>query len=371
MSESRIEDDIDAQARRIASDACRGAIDEHTARMQIMELIVGAKIAQFVADRSPAETWEKDEVADRVHDNMIHRVLDEGGLDLEIASRSSVLGWARQEGFRKATWSLGEIRRENRRLTSVGDGNLDDELIAAEPERDEASFDSDEFMDLADGFVERAKGTRERGRSIIAARTLLDAFRLPNPVAPSSRLDRDWIDRSISADHGIAHRALGAFVRLIDGTMSDEDRSIDERLLALWDDYSYEQADTLLARPPLVVRTIVAATVARRPRPNKGIISEVVDIALLAGQGEGWDEFALDAVETWLALECEPFSEFTSPSADQVRKARQIAAERSSRWETLVADSARYGSPFGSSPEEAAEWIASVFDSIVSYPLSL
>lgn len=367
MSDTHIQDDIDEQARRIASDACRGVIDERTARMRIMELILGAQIAQFCADHSSAQFWERDEVADRVHENMIQRVLDEGGLDLEIASQSSVVGWARQEGIRKANWSLGEIRRENSRVRSVG--SFAEEGI--DPE-DKGSPDvSDEFMDLADGFVEKAKGTRERSRSIIAARTLLDAFRLPNPVVPASREDCDWIEEAISADHGIAHRALGAFVRLIDGDMSDSDKQIDERLLALWDDYSYEQADLLLGRPPLVVRTIVAAAVARRPRPSKKVVSEVTDIVLLASEGDGWTEFAQDIVETWLARECEPFSEFVSPSADQVRSARQAAAERASRWVSLVDTSQEYGSPMGTEAEEVAAWIGSAFDSVLSYPSSI
>lgn len=365
MSETRVQDSIDEQARSIASDACRGVIDEHTARMRIMELIAGAKIAQFVADRTSAHSWEREEVEERVHENLIDRVLDGDGLDLEVAAHSSVIGWARQEAFRKAKWSLGEIRREQSKLQHVGD------LLEIDSVSETAPDPSDEFMDLADGFTEKAKGTRERGRSIIAARTLLDAYRLPNPIPPHSRSDCDWIEDAISKDHGIAHRALSAFVHLIEGQMTEAERCIDQRLLAMWDDYSYEQAEMLSGKAPLVVRTIVAAAVSRRPRPSKKVISEVVDIALLAGTGKEWDDYAQKTVETWLARECEPFSEFSAPGAAERRKARQEAAERASEWDSLIAQSEKYGFPFGDDPEEAATWIASAFDSIIAYPSTL
>lgn len=364
---TRVEDEIDEAVQRIASEACSGTLDEDAARMRIMELIVGAQITQFVADRAPAEAWERDEVADRIHENLIDRVLDHDGLDLEIASHSSVVGWARQEAFRKATWSLGEIRRERRRTRSVGDFESEG-LDIAEPTPESPS---DEFMDLAEGFATKAKGTRERSRSLIAARTLLDAYRLPNPVSPECREDRDWIESAISSDHGVAHRALVAFVRLIDGRQSPSDHHVDDRLMALWDDYSYEQAELLEGKSPMVIRTIVAAAVARRPRPNKKTISEITDIILLAGEGDGWVEFAQDVTETWLARECEPFSEFVALGAEERRKTRQIAAERASRWDSLVEASQKYGNPFGKSSEDAVSWVAAVFDSVISYPTTL
>lgn len=365
---TRTEDIIDAQARQIASDAVNGIIDEDTARMRIMELIVGAQIVQFVADRAPAEPWERDEMRERVHENMIERVLGDG-LDLEIASQSSVLGWARTEGFRKAQWSLGEIRREKRKVRSVGDFAEEGiEPDAKEPVTVIGSGGDDEFMDLVDGFYAKAKGTRERSRSIIAARTLLDAFRLPNLAVPERRSDRDWIEAAVSADFGLAHRSLEAFIRIIDGEFTDADRSIDERMLALWDDYTFEQADLLAGKPAMVCRTIVAASVSRRPRPGRKIIAKVIEIVQMASDGDGWVEYASDVVETWLARECEAFSEFEAPSAVEARKARERGAQRSLRWDSLISEGSKYRFPFGKTPDDAATWIGTVFDSIIAYP---
>lgn len=366
---TRTEDIIDEQARQIAADACSGVIDEQTARMRIMELIVGAQIVQFVADRAHAETWERDEMRERVHENMIERVLGDG-LDLEVASHSSVLGWARTEGFRKAQWSLGEIRREKRKVRSVGD--FAEEGI--EPSVEGlvtpviGAGGDDEFMDLVEGFKTQAKGTRERSRSIIAARTLLDAFRLPNLVVPESRCDRDWIEAAVSKDFGLAHRSLEAFIRIIEGEFTEEDHLIDERLLALWDDYTFEQADLLSGKPAMVCRTIVAASVSRRPRPGRKIVAKALDLVLMAGSGDGWEQYAADVVETWLERDCEAFSEFEAPGAAEALKARERAAQRALRWDSLIESGLNGEFPFGKSPEDAAAWIASVFDSVIAYP---
>lgn len=371
MSEPSRDDYLDERARQIAADACSGKIDAHTARMEIVGLIFEAKVMQFVADATRVPVWERDELETRVHDNLIERVLDEDAFSLETASHSSVIGWARQEGFRKSQWALGEIRRERRKGFSVPtfEGTQIESDLAIGG--DVTPKPNDEFLDLAEGFSKKAKGTRERGRSIIAARTLLDAFRLPNPIIPAEPADREWIVAAVNRDHELAHRALVAFHHLIDGSMSDTDKRIDQRLLALWDDYSYEQIELLVGKTPLVCRTIVAAACSRRPRPNKSVVSEVRDTVILAAEGEGWADYAADVVETWLARECETFSEFVTPSDADAEKARQIAAERSSTWDALVAAGERYGFPMGKTPEDVTEWVSSVFDSILSYPTSI
>lgn len=360
------EKSIDTRASEIATDACRGNIDEHEARLQIMALVGLAEIDQFVVhSMSSIHPWERDEVSTSVRDNMLDRILDDNGLNLKEVQTSSVTGWARKDAYRKANWSVGELRRRQKLIESPGE--LPEKGV---PESEDQDI-HDAFLDIVDGFETKAKGTRDKTRGIIAARTLMDAFRLPNLVLPETWEDRDWIAQQILLDPSIPYLSVLAFRRIIEGEATEHDMMIDQRILSLWDDYSYEEIDRLSGKPSGVSYRIVLTGVSRKPRPGRNTVASAVELISLSGDGEGWHEYVVDVVKTWLDRTCEALSEFTtSVTLIDIATARARAAERARRWESVVLEGKRYGFPMGSDSASVDKFVTEVIETVSAYPLS-
>jgi hypothetical protein len=342
------------RARDIAKEAIKGSIPEDEARLAIAGVIESANIPAEVARETFGITSRnRMDLTSLLSDMLVGRATGTGGfrkdLDLDrIASGDfDVMGWARQLLRTARPSKMRDLRLVDSRdiLTAPTNPLREGAYDAVNVRYHEADALSVEqtiadtrFNHSLDALAD-AKGMRQSGLNRKNAGQLRAAYQIDAPiVVPEAVADRDWVLSTLLADEDdtveelklkqlVAYSSLTAWIAVVTG--QGRRSNIDDRLLGLWDDFTVEQAEDLAEYRPAFAHTIALGAVTLIPKPSRDVVNAATKLATMAAVGHGWEAHVSDLMQSWLARECAPFSEFSSkPLAGEtvsVEKARQDA----------------------------------------------
>lgn len=367
--------DLNSAAQDLARAAIAKEIPEREARLAIAGLIEQAQVPAHVA-REQRDITERtrQELTSRLSDMLVGRATGTGGfsqsLNLEmIAGGAEATAWARQLLRLGARSKLRNLRDADHRSplvsplheTEVTDAATYHFHTAAGSPSAADTLDEQYFTEQLEA-LEEGKNLRSDGQMRLSARNLRTAYSITAPiVVPEAITDRDFVIAALKKDTMLAYASVNAWLALFDGVQS----TIDERILGLWDDFTVDQVEDLSENRPAFAHTLALAAVLYAPKPSRDDLKQAIHIASMAAPGQAWEDNAAALVESWVARECAPFSEFKAKSKgdeEEVLAARQAAAEA---WPTIAeATAGWHKTPFGDSEDSVAEFVARIFRGI-------
>jgi hypothetical protein len=415
-------------AREIAAQTLSGKITENEARLAIAGVIEGARVPQEVAaEPFGLDGRTRSELSSLLSDMMVGRVTGTGGfrkdLDMEriAGGEVSVLGWARQLLRTGVASKLRDIRKKDLDIlvsptTPAGDEEYDGIAAAyhaSGAESVEGTIDSDRFHE---SFQSHGSYThlRHTAQTKQDARHLRDAYEItPLIVIPADPAARARIVNALEnqntedgGDPLLAYRSFMVWRAIVAGSNPVTD--IDENLIWLWDNFTEEEADELARHRPAFTHKLALAAAMLAPKPSRDTMLSAIKLATIASPGHSWEVHAAALMNSWVARECAPFSEFsTKPLAGElvaVEKAVQDAragasasrlseadcedvvsaaaakarsdvrdayrlelAESAAEWPELVRRTASWhNQPFGRNDQEISRRIGRIFNGIDS-----
>ncbi len=379
---------IDARINTIASEALIGEIPETEARWMILKELFGSDVPRMVAQKNYVTLGltrqEVQDLADRLQELLERKALDPNFMKLDKLVTSKACGWAYNLCSTAARSEARNMRRPMRDMDSV------DPLIAQETSaslsagtstvrwhtRAELGYanategdvdllervtgpDIEELDAIEIEYVRGAAGARGHGRRFVQAEALRKMFKLPELVRPETSLDRAWVLDELTGDEGLALRSAVAMHALIDGVQTLEQRNIDDRLLALWDDYTAGQLETLIGKPAQVAHTLALAASSLLSRPSRDVLATALATIRMTSEGPNWRSFTRDLFDAWIAVECEETSDYDAKSSQEDKDRRHGERMVSAmNWPELAREATRLPKkPLGSTTREVATWM--------------
>ncbi len=366
-------DTIDRAVKEVIAAYDEGVFDEQTARSIIATALMTTNVIGTSLGRSQVEYRILDEVADHVRAKIAAKLLTPGSRDFDfaIARTSSACGWLRKHVPNHIVQGIRDVRRAERRTGTATDPSgfvLDTVTYDPEPGDDTAA--RHEYADKVDEFEAQCHGLRGRPRMRLGMEKAAEILGVPAAVRPEDYRDRAEVLKLLKADPWLAYRSLETFAAVVLGYSEHPDaltRDVDERVLALWDSYDADQVERLLDADPRFAAALAEFAVAPFDRPSKksiqrmrtaaaGASSKVTDARGQRRLDLRWRNLAAVLVESWVATECEPVSDFTVASEAEQAAARRGHVVSRSRWHTYLNQAAAYpGAPLGSTTEQVQE----------------
>ena len=321
----------DDKCRAILEDFRNGLTNDHETRRLIAAELHREDIAGAVAKEGYLPSAQAYiDLKNELNALLYSKVMGEGSssLDLNVAPSTSIPGWARQL-LRRARPS--EQRNIDTRTTArfeLVDPHPPEKTVggtrttpgAARFHR-AASLDdydpgyTDQMMtDAVDWLQSKTRHLRDNSKLEAHAATLRHGYGVPSLIRPRAE-ERDRLRNLVAADPFVAHRA----VRMLRATLAREEQEpaiIDQGVLALWDDYSYENLEAIAFAPAKVAKTLVEAALSDRPRPPRTTLRSFRVASHAFGTGKGWVRLIDEACECFVALEFEAYSAFDTTGAD-------------------------------------------------------
>lgn len=319
----------DDKCREILTGFRSGLTNDHETRRLIAAELYTEDIAGAVAKEGYLPSAQAFvDLKNELNNLLYSKVMGEGSsaLNLNVPPATSIPGWARQL-LRRARSS--EQRNIDTRTTARF------ELVDPQPQVDgdriasagtarfhrEATLDAydpgytDQMMtDAVDWLQSKTRHLRDNSKLEAHAATLRHGYGVPSLIRP--RVDeRDRLRALLAADPFVAHRS----VRLLRASLAREEHEpvvIDQGLLALWDDFSYENLEAIAFAPAKVAKTLVEAVLADRPRPPRTTLRSFRVASHAFGSGKGWVRLIDEACECFVALEFEAYSAFDTTGTD-------------------------------------------------------
>ncbi|WP_159600033.1 hypothetical protein [Agromyces humi] len=310
--------------------------------------------------------------------NLIHgKAVGENGmkasLDLKrIADGASATGWARNLLRVAMPSKIRDIIHNDVEYTfsTVADDEQADTSAmnvfdAAHLELSaEDAFTEDRFASSFEALAGH-KNLRHTGQAKQNAHHLRAAYDITAPiVVPESEADREWVQAQLEEDEMLAYRSLTQWLAIVT-SRGRAANPIDDRLLGLWDDFTAEQAEDLAEYRPGFAHTVALAAVMLSPKPSRDVVNQAVKIVTMASVNEDWESHANALVQSWVARECSPFSEFKSKSRgdenEQLAQHKMAAAA----WPELAKTAADWHKqPLGGTVDEVRDRIGRIFTSV-------
>jgi hypothetical protein len=363
-------------AHQIALRATQGAMPEDEARLAIAGLIERAGVARDVANEVPGLTSRhRTELTSLLSDMVLGRATGTGGfkkdLDLKrLADGGEATAWGRQLARTGVQSKLRDIRlvdskhvlvsplepNANDTLTGVESAFLNAPTLSVEETVEETRF-NDSLNSLQD-----LKGLRHTGQVKQNAHHLRTAWEITAPiVVPEAAADRAWVVEQLETNPMLAYASLLAWLDIAAPT------TISDLIVGLWDDFTYEQGEQLSEYRPGFAHTLALAAVMLMPKPSRDVMKQAVTLVTMAAPGHEWDVHAAALVESWVATQCAPFSEFKAKSRGDegaVLMAHELAA---AAWPSMVKQTTKWHrAPLGATEEAVEKFIGRVFTGIDS-----
>ena len=317
----------DSECHDILQRHAAGLVDASEARRLIAESLHRSGIAATVArEKAVPSVQVMHDLATEMEEFLFQKVMqtEPGGFDLDLGLDASTTGWARQL-LRSARQSM--LRNIHTRTTAKmtlvdptphGKGQANETLshvrfhTAASIDRNDPLHLSQTMEDAADWLRSKTRHLRDSSKLAAHAATIMHAYGVPALIRPRIQ-ERKRLKTIIDAEPGLAHRSIVAMRALIEGEPHD---AIDSGLLALWDDYSYEQIDAIARAATRVAGVLVDSVLADRARPSRTVLRSFRASVRAMGKGRGWARLAEEACEAFIALEFEAYSSFDTTGAD-------------------------------------------------------
>lgn len=246
----------DQAARAAAVSAIEGRTSEASARRRIAVLlsnsvVVDWQVASFRA-RYPAASSNMIDVmraeSERLLTIKVEQTDVSSSFDLARATRSSPVGWA-SHLLRSASASLA--RKVHRRVKEVATDQVYEPADGrwSSISKSHANFTGAEKYLAAHAWLEQRRSVRSQSvRDAEHAFAFIQAFDLPAPIRPHFR-DRRQIHRTIrQRPQACWHAAAKQFIAVGGAVNKQVDEEVDDRVTALWDDYSPAQLARLVSK---------------------------------------------------------------------------------------------------------------------------
>ena len=372
--------ELDEVARGIAEAASAGALDPRESAHRIAGLIATSSIIEEVSTyTSGLSQQQRADLADSLRWQLVKTVLDSerGFFDLDRLRTASFAGWLRQTAIAFSHRdAVVRPRSAADRLTVLWDttpGQLEDSAEQEWQQRHiahhapvtssaEEQASTDGFWDHLDDpelMVTKTKGMRAAARTFALSVAVRRSMSLPRLCVPADELDRQWVLATCEADPNAAARALRTVVELLCG-LRDGLPDVDERLLALWDDFSLEQLQALESAPAPMVDVLVVGQVQPAPKPSRTVLRALRKAAKDLVPSRGWHDIATHLVASFVARTTSPVSDFDGISDEVTRAALVAEAKRlAEEWPTYVQRALDWpAQPLGCDEEEVTDRLA-------------
>ena len=394
-TQNAVTDLADANIAILAAKALTGEMPEAEARWFILEEIEKAGIADQVARSTPdIDNQMRNDLRERLGQLIETKILleSDGGFDLrQVRTRtdgtkpSSACGYARELAKSAVRSSLRDIRHYNEKYLPVDPTddpmNSDDEVrshAALAFHRNTSEFKSfdQELRDLEteehlEEFNETIAGARSTRRLHEGARAIRREYKLAELIRPSDMLERESIRAALEADDTLAYRSVQAHNMLVEDQESAQTLTIDDKFLALWDDYTTQMKDILDDLPFKVAHALALAAVAAYPKPSRDAVEKTASMMTLVSGNDAsraasrtFRPLAKSLVDSWVASECEAVSEFNTKSAELTIEQEAAHMDLALSFNDKAAWAANLpGAPFGRHAGAVAAFIHRQLDS--------
>ncbi|GAA4033754.1 hypothetical protein GCM10023063_16970 [Arthrobacter methylotrophus] len=330
----------DSECHDILQRHADGIVSAPEARRLIAESLHRSGIAQAVAKEKggPYGPQMVQDLALEMEELLFQKVMqtEPGGFDLDLGLDASVSGWARNLLRAGHLSMLRNIRtRTTSKMTLVDPSPMrqwqDSSWHASSYvtfhnaavfDRTDPNHLSQKMEDAADWLRSKTRHLRDSSKLAAQAATVMHAYSVPALVRPQI-IERKRLKDLVDSEPGLAHRSIAAMRSLIEGEPYE---AIDEGLMALWDDYSFEQIDTITRAAPRVAGVLVDSILADRARPSRTVLRSFRASVRAMGKGRGWSRVAEEICEAFIALEFEAYSSFDTTGADY--REERIAGRR-------------------------------------------
>lgn len=306
-----------AQMDRAAHDAAArhraGELDETELRRELAEMLVRSGEVSKAANRFLSTHTNYQLRADLIEELSrmeIDRVLTHPGFEPARMTDASFAGWLRKRLWRDTpdAWR----RMMNRTVDKMV---LTDHLEGFQPSTSVVDISTDAtkidpavsvaeegvathllMMEAHEQWKSTATSRREETRAHEAAQMLMQVFHLPRPIRPLHR------ERVVLADYFARHpEAVRESLR---SRLTREQVTGTAALAqSLWDDYTDEHIEVLLAKPHRTAETLVAWATEDRPLPVETVRRSFFATVRALGSGEDWRQLGGELASVHLALE--------------------------------------------------------------------
>lgn len=318
-----------------------GELEAEETRRLIAEALHLSGIASTVASEKNIRGVQlMHDVASELDALLFQKVMQTtpGGFDLDLALDASVCGWARQLLRAARPSAIRNIQnRTTAKMTLVDPSPLrqwQDSPWHAGPysafhtatatDRTDSAHLTRTMEDAADWLSSKTRHLRDSSKLAAQAATIMHGYSVPALIRPRLH-ERKRLQSLIEADPNLAHRSIAAMRALIE---NEPYEAIDEGLMALWDDYSFDQIDAITRAATRVAGVLVAAVLSDRARPSRTVLRSFRASVRAMGTGRGWARQADEACESFIALEFEAYSSFDTTGSEYREErvaGRQIA----------------------------------------------
>lgn len=328
----------DTECRAILLGFADGSISDQDARKLIAESLHVSGIARTVAREKSAQNFQLlQDLQTDMEDLLFRKIMqtDPGGFDLTLGLSASTTAWARQLLRSARATLLRNIHvRTGARLDLVDPvperGKFSEALPPASfsafhaAASTEAATDTDEaIQDAADWLRSKNRLLRDSSKLAASAASVMHGYSVPALTRPRLA-ERKRLKAMIDGQPALAHRSVAAMCALIESEPYPHE--VNEGLLSLWDNYSFDQMDAIASASPKVALVLMDAALSDRARPSRTVLRLFGASVRALGSGTGWARLAADTCETFVALEFEAYSSYDTTGAGF--RAERLAGRR-------------------------------------------
>ncbi|MGK3708781.1 hypothetical protein [Arthrobacter sp. IK3] len=320
----------DSTCRDVLQQYAAGSLEEHTARQLIAAALHASGITGSVASEKAVQSPQvRADLQAEMEVLLYTKIMqtEAGGFDLTLAMNTSATAWARQLLRTARASLLRNIHiRTNARLDLVDPVPNKDKYTDSPPplshtvfhsasvdEADDPNEDGETFTDAAEWLRSKQRHLRDSSKLSASAASIMHGYGVP-AVARPPLAERKRLKAMITEQPELAHRSVTAMRALIES--EPYPYTVDEGLLALWDNYSFDQMDAIASAPPRVAHVLVDSAVSDRARPSRNVLRLFQASVRALGTGVGWARLAAETCETFIALEFEAYSSFDTTGAE-------------------------------------------------------
>lgn len=199
----------------------------------------------------------------------------------------------------------------------------------------------------------------------ISPNVLHHVYNIPQLFAPTSQSGRtEWLQRCRETPHQVVasleqyRDQLGAGENTFDGPGQP----------SIWNNFTFEEANRLLARDYRIILAVVEGAVRLRPLPSKTVSAQFKRLVRSASNTPYWSAFAIELVSAWYAEFFSSISDYDSRAEYHIREEARI--EIAKRWPSAAHRAIEWvGRPLGentSTDIDVDRWLLDALNSLTN-----
>ncbi|WP_443447778.1 hypothetical protein [Glutamicibacter ardleyensis] len=273
----------------------------------------------------------KSDVHKLIHDKLVASN-GEGAFFCLQTPPTSMTGWTRQflrTAYPRMVYDV--YQKERRQLPTEAETLANLSNTSRISSRGTEYFTDEEYErrrieQIGDDYMKVSRGLREFKRAEVRAQSLMDGLGIPATVRPR-KADRLCLYKMVSQDLSLCEKSARNMLNILKNKQSRY--SCDDRLLALWDDYSAEKLETLISTGKQAVRAMVLKALADyqalSKRRHKLLLSSVRKMGNRSAQ---WSILAESLVNVFIAEEAHPLLSGETEAELEKERRRERAFRR-------------------------------------------